>query len=73
MEIIHAQFIWVMYLLKEYCAVYFSTCAKKLTVNVVVDRLIHGRKLGHATFTSASVEVDASRQAGAATMLLTML
>ncbi|CAL4101150.1 unnamed protein product, partial [Meganyctiphanes norvegica] len=31
MEIIHAQFIWVMYSLKEYCAVYFSTYAKKLT------------------------------------------
>ena len=43
MEIIHAKFIWVMYLLKEYIAVYVSTCTKELTVNVVVDRLIHGQ------------------------------
>ncbi|CAL4130460.1 unnamed protein product, partial [Meganyctiphanes norvegica] len=40
-EIIHAQFIWLMYWLKEYCAVYFSTRAKKLTVNVgVLEDLI---------------------------------
>ncbi|CAL4091521.1 unnamed protein product [Meganyctiphanes norvegica] len=41
MEIIHAQFVWVMYLIKEYCAVCFLYLRKK--ADSECGHLIHGQ------------------------------